>query len=184
MVTTCSSLPPAALVALVREGTSPITREPTARILVEFADFAGEDSAFAAGVENAAFAEAVVAGSATAPPTAAGASFWLLMWTITTATRERRSSQPVSQPTKAEYPGEHIQWPLINFICLLKKKAIAKDANKTTILALLLATNKTAASTTPHTAPKIYNTQSGVAPREAPFRSIDAGEVALRSLPT
>ena len=34
------------------------------------------------------------------------------------------------------------------------------------------------------TAPNVYNTVSGVAPREAPFRSIDLGEVALRSLPT
>ena len=33
-------------------------------------------------------------------------------------------------------------------------------------------------------APNVYNTVSGVAPREAPFRSIDLGEVALRSLPT
>ena len=34
------------------------------------------------------------------------------------------------------------------------------------------------------TAPNVYTTVSGVAPREAPFRSIDLGEVALRSLPT
>ena len=55
-----------ALVTLVREGTSPITRELAARILVDLADFAGEDSAFAAAVENAAFAEAVVAGGVAA----------------------------------------------------------------------------------------------------------------------
>ena len=30
------------------------------------------------------------------------------------------------------------------------------------------------------TAPHLYNTQSGVPPREAPFRAIDLGEVALR----
>ena len=34
------------------------------------------------------------------------------------------------------------------------------------------------------TAPKVHNTLSGVPPREAPFRLIDLGEVALRSLPT
>ena len=34
------------------------------------------------------------------------------------------------------------------------------------------------------TAPKVHNTLSGVPPREAPFRSIDLEEVALRSLPT
>ena len=32
----------------------------------------------------------------------------------------------------------------------------------------------------PPTAPNVYNTVSGVAPREVPFRSIDLGEVALR----
>ena len=31
------------------------------------------------------------------------------------------------------------------------------------------------------TAPNVYNTQSGVPPREATFRAIDLGEVALRS---
>jgi hypothetical protein len=56
----------AALVTLVREGTEPITRELAAGILVDLADFAGEDSAFAAAVENAAFAEAVVAGGVAA----------------------------------------------------------------------------------------------------------------------
>ena len=34
------------------------------------------------------------------------------------------------------------------------------------------------------TAPHLYNTQSGVPPREAPFRAIDLGEVALRPHPT
>ena len=31
------------------------------------------------------------------------------------------------------------------------------------------------------TAPNVYNTQSGVPPREVPFRAIELGEVALRS---
>ena len=35
-----------------------------------------------------------------------------------------------------------------------------------------------------NTTPNIYNTLSGVSLREAPFRSIDLGDVALRSLPT
>ena len=36
-----------------------------------------------------------------------------------------------------------------------------------------------------HTVPLVvYNTQSGLSPREAPFRAIDLGEVALRSHPT
>ena len=34
------------------------------------------------------------------------------------------------------------------------------------------------------TAPNVYNTVSGVAPREVPFRAIDLGEVALRPHPT
>ena len=34
------------------------------------------------------------------------------------------------------------------------------------------------------TAPLVYNTQSGLSPREVPFRSIDLGEVALRPYPT
>ena len=33
-------------------------------------------------------------------------------------------------------------------------------------------------------APLVYNTQSGLSPREVPFRSIDLGEVALRPYPT
>ena len=36
----------------------------------------------------------------------------------------------------------------------------------------------------PRLGPKVYSTLSGVSPREAPFRSIDLGGVALRSLPT
>ena len=32
--------------------------------------------------------------------------------------------------------------------------------------------------------PHVYNTQSGVPPREAPFRAIDLGGVALRPHPT
>ena len=34
------------------------------------------------------------------------------------------------------------------------------------------------------TAPNVYNTVSGVPPREVPFRAIDLGEVALRPHPT
>ena len=34
------------------------------------------------------------------------------------------------------------------------------------------------------TAPLAYNTQSGLSPRELPFRSIDLGEVAFRPYPT
>ena len=32
--------------------------------------------------------------------------------------------------------------------------------------------------------PVVFNTQSGLSPREAPFRAIDLGEVALRPHPT
>ena len=35
-----------------------------------------------------------------------------------------------------------------------------------------------------HTAPNVYNTVSGVPPREEPFRAIDLGEVSLRPHPT
>ena len=39
-------------------------------------------------------------------------------------------------------------------------------------------------SRSPHTAaPHLYNTQSGLLPREVPLRSIDLGEVAFTSLP-